>query len=59
MMSTFMAIVVSALMVVWLCISICMLVSTIYSFICDRRQEKERAARESEYCARHAADRRK
>jgi cbb3-type cytochrome oxidase subunit 3 len=58
-MTTFMTVILYALLVVWLCISICMLVATVYTFIRDRKHEKERAAREFEYYAKHAVDPRK
>ena len=51
-MTTIQAILITALLFAWLCISIGFLVTEIQSFIYDRKREKrerEQAARDAEY----------
>lgn len=45
-MTTFQAILIVALLVIWICFSITILVSSIQSFIFDRRWEKRERGRE-------------
>lgn len=45
-MTTFQAVLIMALLVIWICFSITILVSSIQSFIFDRRREKRERRRE-------------
>lgn len=51
-MTAFQAVLIMALLVIWICFSITILISSIQSFIFDRRREKreqEKEQRELEY----------
>ena len=58
-MTTIQAILITALLFAWLCISISFLVTVIQSFIYDRKREKRelaQAERDKEYHARRMED---
>ena len=58
-MTTIQTILITALLFVWLCISISFLVTAIQSFIYDRRREKrelDQAERDKEYHAKRMED---
>ena len=58
-MTTIQAILITALLFAWLCISISFLVTVIQSFIYDRKREKRelaQAERDKEYHAKRMAD---
>ena len=45
-MTAFQAVLIMALLVIWICFSITILISSIQSFIFDRRREKREGGRE-------------
>lgn len=58
-MTTIQAVLITALLFAWLCISISFLVTSIQSFVYDRKREKrekEQAARDLEYHTRRMAN---
>ena len=58
-MTTIQTIIITALLFAWLCISISFLVTSIQSFVYDRKREKRelaQAERDKEYHAKRMAD---